>query len=187
MTENLDALIFDVDNTIVQRWTTNLLRNRKQRLDKLKEEGKRIYLATNQGGPAHHAWHYYRDDARAEEYPSLIRTIGMMADITTRANATRCYVALHPGAPDVAKEIFDKMTSGPDQVMYLMGDKVRACYRLSWRKPAPGMLLEIIEEMDGRRERCAYVGNDTKDMLAAQAAGIEFIDSDEFFLGGWPR
>lgn len=185
MIGELDVLIFDVDDTIVQRWTTNLLRNRAQRLADLKKQGKKIYLATNQGGPAYHAWHYNRRSGRAGEYPAFIKTIGMMADIAQTTGAERCYVALHPGPEDVAREIFERMTTSPDQVMYLIGDKIRASYRLDWRKPSGVMLLNVIDETSAEKGRCAYVGNETKDQLAAEAAGVRFLDSDEFFLGGW--
>lgn len=187
MQNDTKIYIFDVDDTIVQRWTTNMLRNRKERIEKLKERGAKMYLATNQGGPAYHAWHYYSNSGRAEEYPTLIKIIGMMAEITAATGAERCYVALHPGADDVADVIFKRMSTAPDQIMYLIGDKVRASYRLEWRKPLAGMLLEIIEETGLTPDQHIYIGNETRDMLAAQAAGIEFIDSDEFFLGEWQK
>ena len=183
MIENIEYFIFDIDGTIVQPWTTNMLRNRRAQLQRLKSQGKKIYLASNQGGPAYHAWHYYKKDNRHEEYPPLIKTISMMREITRMAEAERCYIALHPGADEVAQEVLNRITTKTDQIQYWIGDTIRSSWRPSWRKPAPGMIIAIMEEERGDREKYIYIGDETRDLLTAENAGIRFMDSDEFFLG----
>jgi phosphoglycolate phosphatase len=42
-------------------------------------------------------------------------------------------------------------------------------------KPAPDMLLKILEELRCRREEALFVGDGHRDALAAEAAGIDFI------------
>jgi phosphoglycolate phosphatase len=42
-------------------------------------------------------------------------------------------------------------------------------------KPAPDMLLRILEELGCRREEALFIGDGHRDALAAEAAGIDFI------------
>ncbi len=41
-----------------------------------------------------------------------------------------------------------------------------------WRKPAPGMLLDLMREWDVRPEHCAMIGDQPSDMAAAEQAGV---------------
>ena len=49
-----------------------------------------------------------------------------------------------------------------------------------WRKPAPGMLLDLMHKWELDSTRCIFVGDQQTDMLAARAAGIEGVR----FTGG---
>lgn len=54
--------------------------------------------------------------------------------------------------------------------------KVAAYARSSdWRKPEPGMLLDLMANWPVMRERSLVVGNTEADMLAARAAGLRGI------------
>ncbi len=41
-----------------------------------------------------------------------------------------------------------------------------------WRKPAPGMILQAIADLDVRREGSFLVGDKASDLAAAEAAGL---------------
>lgn len=54
----------------------------------------------------------------------------------------------------------------------------KACPR---RKPAPGMLLDLMQHFDVRRDDTLYVGDREEDREAAQHAGCNFAWAGEFF------
>lgn len=49
------------------------------------------------------------------------------------------------------------------------------------RKPAPGMLLDLMQELDYAPEQTVMVGDDESDFQAAEAAGCLFVYADAFF------
>lgn len=49
------------------------------------------------------------------------------------------------------------------------------------RKPVPGMLLDLIQYFDVRREQTLHVGDRDIDQEAAARAGCDFAWADEFF------
>lgn len=52
------------------------------------------------------------------------------------------------------------------------------------RKPFPGMILALMERLGFAPEDTVYIGDNESDRKAAEAAGVEFVDADEFFLRG---
>jgi len=58
---------------------------------------------------------------------------------------------------------------------YLAEGTIEAYRRDSdWRKPKPGMLLDLMRHHAVRREQSFFIGDSDSDMLAAQAAGVAF-------------
>ena len=41
-----------------------------------------------------------------------------------------------------------------------------------WRKPAPGMLLDLMRQWDVQPDRCAMIGDQPSDLAAAERAGV---------------
>ena len=51
----------------------------------------------------------------------------------------------------------------------------------SCRKPAPGMILALIDRLNGTVEDTIFVGDAESDREAAEAAGVSFVYANEFF------
>lgn len=183
MNDKIKVIIFDVDGTIVKPWSAELLHGRKQKLEQLQAEGKRLFLASNQGGPAYHAWYALKNSGREREYPSLIKTAMRMESIRSQISAERCYIALHPGVDDIAEDLFERMQTDRTQQLSFMENRVVASYLLRWRKPRGEMLRQVLEDIEVKQKNAIYIGDKEIDMSAAQDAGIQYMDTDEFFFG----
>jgi D,D-heptose 1,7-bisphosphate phosphatase len=109
------------------------------------DAGWHVFVVTNQAGVAR--GHY--DEA------AVTRLHAWMTDEVRRAGGTIddiCYCPFHPDAD------------------------VPAYRRVSdWRKPAPGMLLDLMRAWELDPTRCVLVGDQPTDMAAAEAAGIRGI------------
>jgi D-glycero-D-manno-heptose 1,7-bisphosphate phosphatase len=107
------------------------------------ESGWRVFIVTNQSGVARGL--YTEDDVR--------HLLAWIADECRAAGGiiddTR-YCPYHPEAP------------------------LEAYRRDSdWRKPAPGMLLDLLRAWNLAADRCVMIGDQASDMAAAARAGIQ--------------
>jgi D,D-heptose 1,7-bisphosphate phosphatase len=114
------------------------------------ECGWHVFIVTNQSGVARG----YYDEATVQ------RLLGWVAE----------QVRLHGGTIDDARYC----PYHPDGVV--------PQYRRAsdWRKPAPGMLLDLVRAWELEATRCVMVGDKAADMEAAAAAGVR----GELFRGG---
>jgi D,D-heptose 1,7-bisphosphate phosphatase len=106
------------------------------------EAGWHVFVATNQSGVAR--GHY--DEA------AVTALHGWMIDEVRRAGGTIDDIRYCPYHPDAAVSAY-RRASG-------------------WRKPAPGMLLDLMHAWALDPARCLLVGDQESDMAAAEAAGI---------------
>ena len=104
--------------------------------------GWHVFIVTNQSGIARG---FYDEPAVAELHD-------WVADEMRRGGGTIDDVRICPFHPDA----------------------VRAEYRRAsdWRKPAPGMLLDLVRAWDLDAKSCHMVGDQPSDVAAAQAAGM---------------
>lgn len=178
-------VIFDLDDTLTKTWSAELLHGRKHKLDELRKAGRCLFIATNQGGPAFHAWHALHHSGRKQEYPTMTKVIETVESVRKQIGAEMAYMALHPGADDIANDLFWRMERDPGQIFDFIGGKIKASYREGWRKPLGDMLEEIIQQWNLDREQCIYVGDQTTDAAAATSARLAFVEAEDFFYGNW--
>lgn len=184
MNENIKVVILDVDDTIVGKWGEDILPGRRAKLAQIREQGKKIFLATNQGGPAYRMVYEQENSPMASIYPSLLDVTRRLYLITLLVKAERCYVALHPGEGGVANKLFADMQTNQMEEYAFYDGRISASWRKTWRKPEKGMIWEIMKETEVMQAEALYVGNAMTDLDAARNAGIPYAEADEFF---WKR
>jgi histidinol phosphatase-like enzyme len=184
MIKNIKVIILDVDGTVAEKWSEEILPWRQQKLAQMREQGKRIFLATNQGGPAYRIVYGRENNALATMYPTLIEVLNRLYMVTTATGAEKCMVALHPGKDEIAKKLFANLQMDQVAVNVFYKGKIETCWRKEWRKPGRGIIWEIMNQTSSRQSETMYVGNEMTDFDAARAAGIIYSDTDEFFFGG---
>jgi D-glycero-D-manno-heptose 1,7-bisphosphate phosphatase len=106
------------------------------------EAGWHVFVITNQSGVARGLY----DEA------AVTALHGWMADEVRRAGGTIDDIRYCPFHPDGAVAAYRRVSD--------------------WRKPAPGMLLDLMRAWELDAGRCVLVGDQESDMAAAAAAGI---------------
>jgi len=182
--ENIKTIILDVDDTVAGKWSEEILPWRKQRLAQMREQGKRIFLATNQGGPAYRIVYEREKNALASVYPTLMNVLNRLYLVTTDVGAEKCLVALHPGPGEIANKLFADLQMDQVAVNIFYKGKIETCWRKEWRKPGREMIWEIMNQTGTLQSETLYVGNEMTDFDTACAAGCIYSDTDEFFFGG---
>jgi D-glycero-D-manno-heptose 1,7-bisphosphate phosphatase len=114
------------------------------------DAGWHVFVITNQSGVARG---YYDEAAVATLHE-------WMTDEARRAGGTIDDIRYCPFHPEAAVPAYRRVSD--------------------WRKPAPGMLLDLMRAWDLDATHCVLVGDQETDMAAAQAAGIKGLR----FTGG---
>jgi HAD superfamily hydrolase (TIGR01662 family) len=169
--------LFDVDGTLVQPFTDNLLYNVANKLAELDGDGHILVPVTNQGGPAcrHAGW---GDD----KYPTVTEVLRRLYSIEQKLVMLDfpyiCWVYIDKRGnvhlPPVESQI-DKATN--NHVL-----SVDPGLDPNWRKPNPGMLLAAMRHYDIAASDTVYVGNGPEDAQAAEAAGVAYRHAGDFFM-----
>lgn len=182
--QSIDNIILDVDGTLVKKWTSEFIPGVEARLAELKMHEKRLFLATNQGGPAHRDWYTMQGEKgkqQASIYPTLLTTLLRLEAIMKQTAAERCYIALHPGVPAIEQALFKGNEHKLTSITTLREDQIKISYDPAWRKPQGGMLLALIQDAGLDPATSIYVGDQQIDFDAAHNAGIWWYDSEYFF------
>lgn len=106
------------------------------------QAGWHVFVVTNQSGVARG----YYDEAAVRDL------LDWMADEARRAGGTIDDARYCPYHEDAAVAAYRRVHS--------------------WRKPEPGMLLDLIQKWELDPARCIMIGDQPSDMAAAQAAGV---------------
>lgn len=106
------------------------------------QNGWRVFIVTNQSGVAR--GFYTEDDVR-----SLLAWIGEACRAFGGTIDDTRYCPYHPEAP---LETYRRVSD--------------------WRKPEPGMLLDLLRVWNLAPDRCVMIGDQKTDVMAAERAGI---------------
>lgn len=163
----MSLYIFDKDKTLVPNIRSRLIIRRSplkpeeqilrrgvfEKLAELRAAGHQIAIATNQPAVAHGL-------ITLEEAEELARNCAAKVG---GVSAWR----LSPFEPRAKKRLHGKPNP------YARDDETR--------KPHPGMILQLMQELGSSPEETFMVGDKKVDKMSAQAAGVTFLDEKKFF------
>lgn len=173
-----NLIIFDKDGTLIKPlsegpWVDHpedqtLIEGVKERLEELRDAGWAMAIASNQGGVAAGRKSL---DAAADEMTYAMRLLGIP------------WGMMAPTYEEIEGEaLFLAATVSSDWREALASDSFR------FRKPAPGMLLYLRDQLlmpsHGEWDRLVFVGDRPEDHDAAEAAGFEFCWADSWLERG---
>jgi FMN phosphatase YigB (HAD superfamily) len=173
--------IFDLDDTLVKRDTVIPLPWRIEMLETIKKNKNRIYIATNQSGPAWRRELLEDKKDTYEKYPTLGEMVRKFEDIASIWPVDGIYAAMVPGDKIIAERVRGRLKN-PDRIADLYPTNIFMSFRLDWRKPGGGMLEFICSSNGIEKSNCLFVGDLPTDEQAARNAGIAFQRADEFFV-----
>lgn len=175
---NYDLYIFDVDGTLAERDSTDLLPGVAEWFATNRAA---VVLATNQGGVGLRCWMEAKGFGNPERYPTEDEVRDRLARLAYKLGIPLENVLKSFGYQSKRSgEYWPSSGNGelPCFVTDIEGELL-PWWSEQWRKPAPGMLLEAIERYGTRN--ALMIGDSEEDRLAAKAAGIDFVWADEFF------
>lgn len=186
-----DLYIFDADGTVCDRDTGELLPNTLAKIQTLPTDSE-IAIATNQGGVGLRYWMESQGYGEPEKYPNAGDVVEQYAVVGRKIGASCVYASFAyqgkkselwaPNPPGFCVKF-----SGLDGARYgcilsvfdSAAPPVFASFHQSWRKPAGGMINQVL--CDGMGESAVFIGDRPEDEEAAKSAGVDFIHADEFF------
>lgn len=155
--------IFDVDGTLAERDSTDLLPGVAEWFASNSDP---VALATNQGGVGLRHWMESAGFGDPSRYPTEEQVMHRLHTIADNLGVPRDCV--------YAAFAYQSKSSGKWSPR-----RDGLFWEPSWRKPEPWMLIHAME-MAGE-DTAVMVGDSEEDRQAARAAEIEFIHADEFF------
>lgn len=164
-----DLYIFDVDGTIAERDTKNLLPGVSEWFASNKAA---VAFATNQGGVGLRHWMETAGFGEPEKYPTAKAVQERLESIAKELGVKWANIYYSFAYQSKSSDNWSPVPAGITEAM-----------SPEWfpasRKPNPGMLLEAI--FDNGAKLPVMVGDRDEDEAAARAAGIDFVHADEFF------
>lgn len=183
---NPKLIIFDLDTTLVQKWTDNLLPGVAEYFQR--NDLPSIAIATNQGGVGLGYWMHKENFGNPDKYPTENETMYRLIRLARSLNA-KLYVSFAYRSkkgnwspiPNSETGYVTHYSSDSGSPPWNQDWNAKHSWEKDWRKPSPGMLLEAIKDSNAAPANTLMVGDSEDDHLAAEAAGCSFIHANDFF------
>lgn len=173
--------LFDVDGTIAERDTVNILPGVREWFKALDWRVDKVAFVTNQGGVGLRYWMEKDGFGDPSKYPTREQVIHRLSEIEQE---------LVPPTQELNSEIYvcfayqSKTTGkwGPTPYGAIADNfNIPQEWSMYWRKPAPGMLLQAMFMADVKPSDAVMIGDSDDDLQVAQAAGVKFVWAKDFF------
>lgn len=173
MNENIKLIIFDLDGTLADRDSGQLLPGVAEWFAANKDS-YRFALATNQGAIGLRYWMERDGFGEPGKYPDETKIMARIEQVIGSV-----------GAPLKVYVCFAYQARSGKWSPFPPGLEDRVEWMAAYRKPAPGMLLQAMRDAGiDDPSQALFVGNGPEDEEAAARAGIGFVQADEFFGRG---
>lgn len=173
-------IIFDVDGTLAEQFSLDLLPGVKQFFDLLFmgdcPTAPKAAIATNQGGVGMRYWMEKGGFGKPEKYPTT-------EEIDERMQALVKMLGGDSNLPVYVS--FRYVTKQGKWAPIPAEERDNPRWEQEWRKPLPGMLLQAMEEAGKGPGETLFVGDREEDQAAAEAAGCAFQWGKDFFAKSW--
>lgn len=162
-------IIFDVDGTLCQRHEDKVNSYRAKWIANLKANGHTIAIATNQGGVGLRYWMEHDGFGDPAKYPTMADVDGRISKIARQIDCPNFKIAYRYQSK---KGNWGPVPNDVENLRW---------WRRDYRKPQPGMLLDLMSELGFTAENTTYVGDRREDELAANGAGVYFEVADSYW------
>ncbi|MBN1920725.1 MAG: HAD hydrolase-like protein [Anaerolineae bacterium] len=171
-------VIFDLDQTLVERYTANPLPGVAEALAQLAANSTPLMIATNQAGPA---WRLWTGKERFPTTEKVCARFEAVAQALPELRTAIWLVAVYDARVDLTPGQFEDLAKAFNQ--NAPGLNLHAAANPTWRKPLPGMLWEACRLTGASVTEAWFVGDMDSDAQAAQLAGMTFHSASNAFCG----
>jgi len=168
--------IFDLDQTLVERYTARPLPGVATVLAGLAAKGTQLTIATNQAGPA---WRIWTGKERFPTTEQICERFTAVAQALPSLRAATWLVAVYDARVNLTPDQFEELTEAFNRSSTTLD--LRAAADPMWRKPQPGMLWEACRLNGVSTAEACFIGDMDSDAQAAQLAGMTFYSANNYF------
>lgn len=176
----IKLIIFDIDGTLLKTAALDVLPGVQDFFTLIWnspcQPQVKIAIASNQGGVGLRMWMEQDHFGNPRGYPTA-------AQVEERLQALLTLIGAAPDLPVYVSYRY----KNPEGVWSPVDIEKRGDprWQAAWRKPAPGMLLQAMQDAGVNAQQSIYVGDRPEDEGAARAAGCAFYPAQDFFARDW--
>lgn len=175
--------LFDMDGTLIRTFLdkgtvldyddVEILPGRVEKLRALAAEGHSVALVTNQGGMA---FGYQTSEQVNRKLNKVCQELEIFG---TDGWSTSAYTLAWTPVDTPGRSTVYASFGHPDATVNRWGGHHAA--HPDWRKPGGGMIKHAMAGYGVTPEETVFVGDMESDRKAAEAAGVAYVDAEEFF------